>query len=192
MKKIFKISSFCLCALFIFSACKSNSNVRVEKLKNKVFSANDNGHVVFHMDKVNIKYPDYCWNKDSGVIVDKDGKVFKKPNKDEAFFEAFNPKIEVKNGKKYINADSEFYPNNRFELKDEFTILDTLLGIEYVDNVNKYGIKGDDNEYLTKYKEVKQLAKEYKKTVKALEDNKNEFSSKVKAEIEREMEIDRD
>lgn len=41
------------------------------------------------MDKVNIKYPDYCWNKNSGVIVDKNGEVFKKPNREEAFFEAF-------------------------------------------------------------------------------------------------------
>lgn len=167
MKKFFKILSFCLCTLFIFSSCKSSSNVGVEKLKNKVFSANDNGSIVFPMDKVNIKYPDYCWNKYSGVIVDK-------------------------NGKKYINADSKFYPNDRFELKDEFTILDTLLGIEYVDIVNKYGIEYDSNEYLTEYKEAKQLAKNYKEIVKDIEDSKNEFSSKIKAEIEREMEIDRD
>ena len=94
--------------------------------------------------------------------------------------------------KKYINADSKFYPNDRFELKDEFTILDTLLGIEYVDIVNKYGIEYDSNEYLTEYKEAKQLAKNYKEIVKDIEDSKNEFSSKIKAEIEREMEIDRD
>jgi len=25
--------------------------------------------------KVNIKYPDYCWNKNSGVIVDKNGNI---------------------------------------------------------------------------------------------------------------------
>lgn len=192
MKKFFKILSFCLCTLFIFSSCKSSSNVGVEKLKNKVFSANDNGSIGFPMDKVNIKYPDYCWNKYSGVIVDKNGKVFKKPSKDESFFEAFNPKIEVKNGKKYINADSKFYPNDRFELKDEFTILDTLLGIEYVDIVNKYGIEYDNNEYLTEYKEAKQLAKNYKEIVKDIEDSKNELPSKIKAEIEREMEIDRD
>lgn len=92
------------------------------------------------MDKVNIKYPDYCWNKNSGFIVDKNGEVFKKLNREEAFFEAFILKIEVRNGKKYINSDSKFYPNYRFEIKDEFTILDTLLGIEYVDNLSKYGI----------------------------------------------------
>ena len=131
IKRFFKILILNFCFLILFSSCKS-SNINIEKFRNKVFLANDNGRIVFHMDKVNIKYPDYCWNKNLGVIVDKNGEVFKKPNREEAFFEAFNLKIEVRNGKKYINSDSKFYPNYRFEIKDEFTILDTLLGIEYV------------------------------------------------------------
>ena len=143
------------------------------------------------MDKVNIKFPDYCWNKNSGVIVDKNGEVFKKPNREEAFFEAFNLKIEVRNGKKYINSDSKFFPNYRFEIKDEFTILDTLLGIEYVDNLSKYGIESDDNEYINAYKEAKDLVDQYKNTVKGMENNKDELSPKVKDEIEREMKNDK-
>ena len=144
------------------------------------------------MDKVNIKYPDYCWNKNSGVIVDKNGEVFKKLNREEAFFEAFILKIEVRNGKKYINSDSKFYPNYRFEIKDEFTILDTLLGIEYVDNLSKYGIQSDDNEYINAYKEAKDLVNQYKNTVKGMENNKDELSPEVKDEIEREIKKDKE
>ncbi|WP_029949119.1 hypothetical protein [Parvimonas micra] len=184
------LATFSFCFLILFSSCKS-SNVSIEKFRNKVFLANDNGRIVFHMDKINIKYPDYCWNKNSGVIVDKNGEVFKKPNREEAFFEAFNLKIEVRNGKKYINSDSKFYPNYRFEIKDEFTILDTLLGIEYVDNLSKYGIESDDNEYINAYKEAKDLVNQYKNTVKGMENNKDELSPKVKDEIEREMKKDK-
>ena len=178
MKRFFKILIFNFCFLILFSSCKS-SNISIEKFRNKVFLANDNGRIVFHMDKVNIKYPDYCWNKNSGVIVDKNGEVFKKL------------KIEVRNGKKYINSDSKFYPNYRFEIKDEFTILDTLLGIEYVDNLSKYGIESDDNEYINAYKEAKDLVNQYKNTVKGMENNKDELSPKVKDEIEREMKKDK-
>ena len=70
MKRFFKILIFNFCFLILFSSCKS-SKVSIDKFRNKVFLANDNGRIVFHMDKVNIKYPDYCWNKNSGVIVDK-------------------------------------------------------------------------------------------------------------------------
>lgn len=101
------LATFSFCFLILFSSCKS-SNISIEKFRNKVFLANDNGRIVFHMDKINIKYPDYCWNKNSGVIVDKNGEVFKKPNREEAFFEAFNLKIEVRNGKKYINLIVSF------------------------------------------------------------------------------------
>ena len=46
--------TFSFCFLILFSSCKS-SNISIEKFRNKVFLANDNGRIVFHMDKINIK-----------------------------------------------------------------------------------------------------------------------------------------
>lgn len=199
MTKKFKFFSLSLVLLIFLSACGSGSkdNVSIEKFINKNFETYDRGYVRFGIKNgsdlfINIKYPDYCWNKNSGTIVDKNGKVFRKLDKDSAFEEAFHPKLEIKNGKKYINSDSKFYPNDRFELKDDFTIIDTLLGIEYVDNNGKYGIDFDENEYPNEYKESKELLKDYRYTVRALEKYKDDFSPKVKEAIEREMEIDRD
>lgn len=141
--KIKKLLSFVLLSLFLFSSCKSeNKNVTMEKLMNKTFISFDNGKISFSLNngidpKVNVRYPDFCYDKSSGLIVDKDGKVFKKLNKENAKIEAFNPKIENKNGKNYINTDSKSYPNDRFLVKDEFTIKDTLLNIEYIDTKSK-------------------------------------------------------
>ncbi|MCI5997791.1 MAG: hypothetical protein MRZ16_06185 [Parvimonas sp.] len=198
MKKILKFFSLTLFLLIFLSACKSadKNNVSVEKLVNKQFETPDRGYVYFGFKNgsdlmVRIKYPDYCWNKNSGTIVDKEGNVFKKLDKDSAFEEAFFPKIEVKNGKKYINADSKFYPNDRFELRDEFTILDTLLGIEYVDIKGKYSVEIDENEYPNEYRETKELAEEYKNSAEAFEKHKNKLSPKVKDAIEREMNINK-
>lgn len=192
-----KLLSFVLMSLFLFSSCKSeNKNVSMEKLMNKQFISFDNGSISFSLNngadpKVNIRYPDFCWNKSSGLLIDKDGKVFKKLNKENAKLEAFNPKIENKNGKNYINTDSKAYPNDRFLLKDEFTIKDTVLNIEYIDTKSKYKVSRDENEYPSEYKEIKEILKSYTDTLNALKKNKDGFSKEVKEAIEREINLEK-
>lgn len=194
--KNFKKLLFCMSVSAMFLCSCSNSNVNSEKISKKFFEksfySRDNGYIFTGMEngiteKITIQLPDYCWDKQSGVIIDKNGKVFEKPDRRYSNFTVLNPKFEKKDGKIFINSDSKFFENYRFELKDEFTIVDTLLNIEYTDNLGKYGIDTDSNEYKSTYREAKELADEFKTLVSDLEKYKDQLPEVVKKEIEREM-----
>lgn len=195
MRKL-KILSLMFLSFFILCSCKKvDKKMDINEVLNKTFTSFDNGEIKFSLNNgvdpmITLKLPNFCWNKDSGLIVDTNGKVFKKLNKDDAKLEAFKPKIEIKKGKKYINCDSKFFPNDRFELKDKYTITDTLLNIEYTDKKGKYNLQIDENEYPAQYKEVKEILKNSKDTLNALKEHKNAFSKEVKDAIEKEIELE--
>lgn len=195
MKKIFKLL-FISVLILNLSSCK-NSNLKIENILGKNFEARDNGYIsinnlVSDITNIDIKYPDYCLDKQSGVIVDTNGNIFKKPDYDYFSLKGFNLKLEVKNGKTFINSESMFYENNRFELIDEFTILDTLLDIKYVDNEGKYNIKGDTNEYINEFKELKNLSTNYNQLVNDYIKYKDQLSPKVREGLERELALEKD
>lgn len=181
--------------IMLFSSCKS-SNISIENLMYKKFYARDNGRIYLDLfegvtPSIHIKLPDYCWNKQSGIIVNSEGKLFKKVDKSLAKIDNFNPKIEMKNGKYYLNCNSEFFDNFRFQVIDEFTILDTLLDIKYVDTLGKYNIEDDNNEYPNEYRELKELVSEYSTTIEDYKKYKDQLPVSVRKEIEKKIELEK-
>lgn len=191
MKNIFKLFVLSF-IVFSLSSCKI-SNYNLKDFSSRRFETRDNGYINFQKSEndilhIFVKYPDYCFNKQSGVIIDKNGKVFKKPDINYSSIDSSNLKLEIKDGRTFINSESQYFNNFRYQIVDENTIIDTLLDIKYEDYQSKYGIEADTNEYFNEFKELKELAKEYNQLVKDYIKYKDQLSPKVREGVEKILE----